>query len=30
MDSYKIENTDYNDAMFFKTITVVLNGKGAK
>ena len=25
MDSYKIENTDYNDAMFFKTITVVPN-----
>ena len=25
MDSYKIENTDYNDAMFFKTISVVPN-----
>lgn len=25
MDSYKIENTDFNDAMFFKTITVVPN-----
>jgi len=25
MDSYKIENTDYNDAMFFKSITVVPN-----
>lgn len=24
-DSYKIENTDYNDAMFFKTIPVVPN-----
>lgn len=24
-DSYRIENTDYNDAMFFKTITVVPN-----
>lgn len=25
MDSYKIENTDFNDAMFFKSITVVPN-----
>lgn len=25
MNSYKIENTDFNDAMFFKTITVVPN-----
>jgi hypothetical protein len=25
MNSYKIENTDYNDAMFYKTITVVPN-----
>lgn len=25
MDSYKIENTDFNDAMFFKAITVVPN-----
>lgn len=25
MDSYKIENTDFNDAMFFKTINVVPN-----
>lgn len=25
MDSYKIENTDFNDAMFFKTIPVVPN-----
>lgn len=25
MDSYKIENTDYNDAMFFKAIAVVPN-----
>lgn len=25
MNSYKIENTQYNDAMFFKTITVVPN-----
>lgn len=25
MNSYKIENTDYNDAMFFKTIKVVPN-----
>lgn len=24
-DSYKVENVDYNDAMFFKTITVVPN-----
>ena len=25
MNSYKIENTDYNDAMFFKSVTVVPN-----
>ncbi len=25
MDSYKIENTDFNDAMFFKTIKVIPN-----
>lgn len=25
MDSYKIENTDFNDAMFFKTIPVIPN-----
>ncbi len=25
MNSYKIENTDYNDAMFFKTISVIPN-----
>lgn len=25
MDSYKIENTDFNDAMFFKKVTVVPN-----
>ena len=25
MDSYKIENTDYNDAMFYETISVTPN-----
>ena len=25
MDSYKIENRDYNDAMFYKTINVEQN-----